>query len=60
MVLEVDLTSSGITLEGTSDLFGVNIDVNGAIEYNGYKNQFYCQCHTRVKTYLGNIEPRFA
>jgi hypothetical protein len=37
----------------------VAIGAMGVIEYNGYKNQYYCQCRTRVQTYLGNIEPRF-
>lgn len=36
----------------------VAIGAMGAIEYDGYKNQYYCQCHTRVKTYLGNLGPR--
>ena len=31
----------------------------GVIEYNGYKNQYYCQCRTRIQQYLGNVEPRF-
>jgi hypothetical protein len=37
----------------------VALGAKGAIEYNGFKSSSsYCQCRTRVKTYLGNIEPR--
>ena len=36
----------------------VALGAMGVIGYNGYRNQYACQCETRVKTYLGNLGPR--